>query len=758
MTHPNNDSLFDAFLEDGLVGQQPPDLREEIAFRLRNELPNDQQLAEWGEAVRHADAMIAGLAIEEGESIADENLANRAQAYVTLRPKSDSGATSRRSREQVVALASVALTLFVAGAIGIVLRFSDSKRQALLAQSDRMTESERSENAETDGGLDSLSAREDGDQEFNTRVTIDTPPSVESSADAVLEAKGAETGPSKSLRRDMLSLPDGDQRRESSPRQATMRDDRPRVAIENSILVPGWKQSEFNDNDILRIIDDQLVHAWREDGYLEDELEASQVDRREWFVRASQSLLGRGPTAEELAWLVETQDGDLELVRRLTRSSEFSKVWSRKLARAWWTRADVRNDAGFNQFAGWLAQQLVDRQPMYVTQQEVVFGIGKPEDATGGTGNPATFWVTSSHPNAQRFADNFADRMLGENLTCNRCHASKDQVLSPLEGGDQQLAYWQWVAATTAISLDWENDGEDGGQIRVVEATPEMQFFEQSNGKMVAASSKIPFRSLKNGDTGLNAASSRSDLQRWFVHEPRRPSRLVDIVWTELFGSSLSRQSESLRELQKFLSQQFASNGEQLEELIAWSMASKAAKRPTPLLDASRVVRLSRAELRQWRAGFDSFAVYVPGRSIENTLQNPRRIARNLAQRSDGELEILAQPAMANAEDRKGSYHELFDSKKGQEYLLFQTLSEQFPKELEMQMSQWSQKLSWDQQVDHLIWYTSNERSANAIREIANSFRKSGRNNDRLALQHLATCLIRTNAPWAELESNAASQ
>ena len=407
------------------------------------------------------------------------------------------------------------------------------------------------------------------------------------------------------------------------------------------------------------------------------------------------------------------------------------------------------------------------------------------EPPTPGAGlNPiaSAFVSALAGDGNHRLVSHIGTNFLDVDLACARCHdvnssslAARwsDTALDAEPAAGRQAMYWSLTAMLQGVDAI----AAEGGQRIVVDRQSELlaagkqltAYYDLIDGRLQAAEPRLP-----NGqpwEMMVGADVPRQALAEWLSQSPAMDEATVNQVWCMIFGQPLvSRTPVSLnkptadevlatglqsaesqqRELLELLSTQFRAHGHDLKQLVAWVVRSDAFRRQLTRPTHAQWLAASQDELRQWqitRASFASGAKPADAannRSLETSLT---LILQWRERSSTGAETALAQPVpnfaaiptletvlQAPASTAAGS----MDSSPADESKDRLRLTPPSAAELAfVDRLLTSQRLSWEDCVEHIVCLTPELLPDNRIQVLADELLRQHKGDARAALLDL---------------------
>jgi hypothetical protein len=513
----------------------------------------------------------------------------------------------------------------------------------------------------------------------------------------------------------------------------------------------------LESNSIVNAIDEQFVAMWDRLGVGRNRPNATDS---EWLERATLAALGRRPTADELAMVNANASpiNRLAIANRLVADIDFSSTWANRFSKAWFEKDLQPNRRETDEvYLNWLTVQIDQGVGLDAIQTQMLAARGSVESGAEDF-EPASQWLMTAKSRGPKFSEQFCRVMLGQNLSCARCHGPSRRRSLTNASVD---TYWGIVSATDIFEIRTRSDGTE--RVRhVSDRAPKDRFYERADGTMALAS-----RTLPDGTT-LDTLRDRSDsepLYAWFRTSQLRREKAVDVVWQGVFGRPLvpdfglsdDEGAQERTELREFLAGQFAADSERLPSLVAWLVASSAMMRPTLDIPAETYLDASPDELAEWAVAKRTFAVFDTN-AAQRSLTVADSIFASLAileARPDSianRTEVLAQPSIVPPGLSRSTTNADLDAtaearRKSNQAIRFIASSQTLPHKIEEQLMLWkSDELSWEQSLHHACWLTGYGELDEQMKSVAARFLAESGRDESTALRRLLTAMLSTNA------------
>jgi hypothetical protein len=461
--------------------------------------------------------------------------------------------------------------------------------------------------------------------------------------------------------------------------------------------------------------------------------------------RIARELTGQWLNDSELARVAD-EEGGLDkamLVNLAISSSSFSQHWAERMSSLLLQAPlDSNQMTETDDLKRYLAEQFAQGKAW----SDVVEGLIGADWTGSEAAASRAFFAGLLRGENHRLLSSIGSNFLDVDISCVRCH----DALGQPRGGPgmaatalnlQQRDYWSLVAAFEGLEFAAGGDSS-AGSLRDDQWThfsadqPPTVFYDRPDGVLRAAEAGLP--DGQRWSPSQSANSPRVALAQWLARSEQLDRALVNQVWQSIFGRHLVSRSEprvdlahaQRSEIQQLLAKQFRAHGRDLRSLAAWIVASEAfAKSPlvmersewlnatdeqlagnrkAELLFAARPslgqstesssLEASLAALIDWRGGTDRLngnptALAQPRTETEVSGRN-----QNQAERGDAEVASPSMPSMAfiyHAEsplpEHRRFVRQLLDS----------------------------DKLSWDQRVDHVVGWRGDSAASGQIHRLA---------------------------------------
>ncbi|MCA9129105.1 MAG: DUF1549 domain-containing protein [Planctomycetales bacterium] len=655
--HPS-DQILEAFLEEMLAGQTPPDLiqRVKVAWQAENLRAGDSDVDTVAELIEIPDpSALPGPVSCNGthRSLHDMELATSArhqraeltaaQAQVAkAEPSADrindtNHSASRyrsisRTRRQVkFGLRTWSLTLVgVAAAFLALLNwngyFSSSPTPEPVAE--RRENNTRPENSAQTGGAAAteLATENSGGPETAPAIALDHAP--------VLEPKIAEGG-----RESAVPLSRELEIAQAAPTLSASEEERQDDENPPSVLIAK------PDAQVVSDIDNQLKSMWQDLGIAP----TPEIGDAQFVARVNSALFAslELPLPRTVARVGVDRSA---LVKSALEQREFADHLATQLIGTWLrnTGVDMASPEVIR-----LRRSVADQIESSEPWNEIIV------DLLGGQlveGAPSETFLGGLAGNGnQRLLERLGTHFLNMNLACVRCHDSMaSDDLDPSDRVTQEV-YWSTLAMLKGIGIQGRrNDGND--PLRVFDRQELLaqsdQFFadyELLDNRMRSVSARLP-----DGTPWTRDGSDllpRQSLSQWIANSQRMDLATVNQVWCFLLGRPLVPQVSAVetvglpqrKQLLTMLATQYRLNGRSIRRLTGWIAASVAFDRSQPSLSGDQWLLANDEQLEQLKISELTFAAASTNQS--RSLSNAINLA--IQWRSQGELNsaLLAQPA-----------------------------------------------------------------------------------------------------------------
>lgn len=335
----------------------------------------------------------------------------------------------------------------------------------------------------------------------------------------------------------------------------------------------------LSDAEVVAFINSQLRQAWAARGVSPTEPEPAEG----WADRICRQVLGREPSADEISLLAGADRGGLVLQLLEANLPQFAEHWADILTKELLssTAGDPRiQRAGLRRY---LADTLAQGKSYDQLTRELITAVGSVDPEAADFNGAANFLVGGFDHNRQTATTKVARVFLGKQLDCVTCHDSK----SP-ESQLAQRHFWQLNAFFWQLNLveedeqvqlvDRDFEGEGGNTPKEAEI-----YFKDPDQRVFAAYPE--FEGARISPSGLLAdVNRRTELAR-LVTQSRDFSRAtVNRIWARLLGFGFCNPIDDLGphnppshpELLDQLADQFAAHDFDLKRLVGWIAASEA--------------------------------------------------------------------------------------------------------------------------------------------------------------------------------------
>ncbi len=234
--------------------------------------------------------------------------------------------------------------------------------------------------------------------------------------------------------------------------------------------------AKMDTREIVRHINAQFNEIWNQS----NTQVAPLAPRDQWLQRVNTFVLGQETSTETNAseFPLESIEGRLAYLRKITETKEFAQYWSNKLADGWLgSRGKGDRSPARQAFNAWLAQQILKGTPLHQVQRELLTAKGSDHPEAEDF-NAASHWLAASFEgNSAKLAEHLASGILDTNLACSRCHEN---------GNSNPATYWGVAAVLGQVGI--ENVKKDEQNVRrVVFKKPSDKFYERKDGTMALA-------------------------------------------------------------------------------------------------------------------------------------------------------------------------------------------------------------------------------------------------------------------------------
>jgi len=446
-------------------------------------------------------------------------------------------------------------------------------------------------------------------------------------------------------------------------------------------------QGTLPDKEMIAIIDGQLQHLWERVGVQP----TSEIKTEAWLDRATQTIVGRLPTAAEKEAFRSNKGGNkkLDFVDRLISSEEFSRKWSFVLANHYLGRSS--SNTGRKQpaepekeFVSWLSQALSKRTFAGELEREMIVGPrngnANKEDSVLEGGllrtDPASYllsdWLSQSKSKEEDLQASMGNlsivqsqaafvsasrqwmRITGSNaLVCSQCHEGDshskgfESFLASTVSNRGTESFWNVSANLTPFATERI---KDRNVLKVGKAKD--LFVEDSDGRM-----KVMKPTVARSDSDTESARALGD---WLLTSEEARRSLVDSVWDEIFGQPLVpvlglTDQEGLHErvqLRDLLAKQMQQRQTDLGTVVRWLVMSTAFGVESPKVDTPWYLKATDSQVADVQHQLKLFAASSAMKleasdSTQQASASPSLLASwiDSSRKDDSNNPTLAQPA-----------------------------------------------------------------------------------------------------------------
>ncbi|QDV24262.1 DUF1553 domain-containing protein [Aureliella helgolandensis] len=401
-----------------------------------------------------------------------------------------------------------------------------------------------------------------------------------------------------------------------------------------------------------------------------------------------------------------------------------------------------------------LEQQMVGRITGHQPWNGVVvdlFGQELEEDSSSYA-FVKSFAGGGNHRLTQRIGKHF----LNTNLGCVRCH---DPRLGKEPNSElvQQESYWSLLAMFNGIETEGarrrNRDVVDNQSTLFADQSPKV-FYDLLDGHLRSAEAALPdgtqWRTPQN-------QLPRKALAEWVAKSPYMDQATVNSAWEILTGRPLVPQVrdvevvglETRQALLSTLAGQYRAHNRDLTELLGWIAASQVFARSPTELSQLEWLDASEAELEKLKLAELVFAAAPAAspapRNLEETLTIALQWRGGHAQQ---DRSALAQFGPSPATDKKNSKNNKNAPEQSQGSSAGASVmppidfaissNRPTPRELEyIQKLLSSQRLSWEQRVEHIVGLNLDYSANEQVRQLANRLLQEHSGNAEAALLDL---------------------
>ena len=330
------------------------------------------------------------------------------------------------------------------------------------------------------------------------------------------------------------------------------------------------------DDQIVALLDQQMRAGWSR-----AELQpAESIPDRQWCDRTFKRLIGRSPTASEVAaYSAEPVDSRRSmLVERLCSDPEYTTAFARHWGELW---------AGTLIGGGRAAEQT--QRPLLRQHLEASFVAGRSlaeitETLITAEGDAATsqgaasFLLAGYGGQANAIAGHTSRIFLGQRFECAQCHDH------PTDSQISQRSYWEWNAFFRLLTVDGSGDAA-----RLVENRESGSgstgpiFFDTPAGELKAAYPAFPGSSASQ-QLRMAGPARRSELAETLVKSTAFRTAVANRIWSMMFGYGFTVPVDDMGPHNEpaqpaalsLISEQLAAHDFQLAAIVQWIARSEA--------------------------------------------------------------------------------------------------------------------------------------------------------------------------------------
>lgn len=525
----------------------------------------------------------------------------------------------------------------------------------------------------------------------------------------------------------------------------------------SALAKKSFNATALTDKQIVALIDSQLQTLWKR----LDIAPTSALNRAELIKKLSLALTGQANSAEltPSQMAMNRADQRIQIVQTLTESPSFAQYWADRFASRWLagtSAADATTEGG-KSLRSMLGREITQHTPL----NKVVASLIHP-DALGSksASTMSDIFLTSLAANDnRRLATRVGKNLLDEGIGCVQCHQS---LAGHSEQKVQQEEFWSLVACLSG--LRGSNSG--AGQLRsLIDTQAELfanngqpnVFFELPDGRVQSASASLP-----NGqpwNSVAEATSPRQALASWLVESPQIDRAIVNQVWHIVFGRPLVPQVTVLdetglqerEELLHALALQLRAHEHRLSKLAGWLVQSEAFSRQPLAVDRQKWLNANDSDFEKWSTMESAFASAgtlgksIEAKSLDSSLAAVLRWNGMVA--AQDRSKSLAQPAdMGTAKKgKKKTAQKQAESAPSAGYLVHASWHTPAQREFIGRIAR-SSKLSWRDQVQHVVGLTGDYALSQSVEKLANELLAESSKNVESALLQLLWAVRNSDA------------
>lgn len=515
------------------------------------------------------------------------------------------------------------------------------------------------------------------------------------------------------------------------------------LAVRSSDAIPA---APLADKQIVELIDSQLELLWKRNGVSP----TGGLNRIELIVKTCQELTGSTSAAfAPAAPANEKSYQQAQLASTLTESAEFAQHWADRFVSRWLagTIAARRESEAGKTLRSMLGREIAQHSPW----NKVMASLVHPNvlGSNSATISSDIFLTSLTGNKNVRLASRVASHLLDQRSGCAQCH--------PMTSGDserivQQAEFWSLVANLAGL------DGRDSNEVPLrllVDKQGELfasnkhpnVFYELPDGKVQSARAKLPDGTEWNSVE--SAKTPREALASWLANSAQVDRAIVNQAWHFVFGRPLVSNmpvldevgAEEREELLHALAVQFRANNHDLGKLASWLVQSQAFSLRPLAVDRQTWLNANDAEFEKWNTMESTFAsagtlgISTEAKSLETSLA--AALKWNGLERAQDRTGLLAQPAVVDKGKKspakappKGA-----DSTPSRSYLVHASWHTPAQRDYIRRLA--SSKLSWREQVQHVIALADDYALPANVEKLADQLLAESSENVEIALLQL---------------------
>ncbi len=506
--------------------------------------------------------------------------------------------------------------------------------------------------------------------------------------------------------------------------------------------------SKLSEDRIVETIDSQLQMLWKDLNVLPTATMDDDSLVRHSFVR----LTGVEPNLVQIAGFVENKTlNRQELIESLVLSPEFANYWSDAFAKRvmYGTEAANAKSESGKALREALSKTVQQRSPWNYSLAELIdSSIIPPNSELDVTNTDQLFLASLAGGGNHRLASRIGVRMLDSAIACTRCHDGQTT-------GDaqslQQSRYWSLVALLMGIEAGSPSKPSQptivDKQLDLLAAKKANPFFELPDGRMQRAEIVLPDGSEWTSVAG--AKTPRQALARWLIDSQQLDRAVANQAWRLVFGRPLVPTSAALdglglrerHELLALLGTQFRLHNHDVGKLVSWLASSDAFARGKRVLDRQSWLLATDHEKAAWSKAEFVFAA----QGLLGTSADAKTLVGSLAavtkwssiDKQGDQRTLLAQPDTGSKpqKSRTAPKSGVNSNTPAMEYLVHRPgiLGE----EARYVDRLVSSKLTWKQQIEHVVGVTGDYSVSRQVEQLADRLRSEVAGGPREALLKL---------------------